>query len=140
MVRFKHRLLKLFRVGAALVFFLLISFFFLDFTGLFPAKLIKGSLGIQFIPSALLFSRQMALSAAGFSLVILITLLFGRLYCSSICPLGILQDFILRISQKGGEKRFRYHPSVKGLRHFVLLITLLTLFTGNVLVLGLLGA
>ena len=30
--------------------------------------------------------------------LIVLTLLFGRVYCSTICPMGILQDVIARIS------------------------------------------
>lgn len=33
-------------------------------------------------------------AATGFFLVFLMTLLFGRLYCSSLCPLGVWFDFI----------------------------------------------
>lgn len=37
------------------------------------------------------------------------TMLFGRIYCSSVCPLGTLQDFVIRFNRKHLTKRsFRF--------------------------------
>jgi len=45
-----------------------------------------------------------------FSIVIwlIITLIFGRIYCSSVCPLGTLQDIAARSTRMG--RRARRHP------------------------------
>ena len=40
-----------------------------------------------------------------------VTLLFGRIYCSVICPLGILQDIIARLGRSGKKNKLRYSPS-----------------------------
>lgn len=35
--------------------------------------------------------------------ILLLTILFGRLYCSVICPLGVVQDFIIWIRREIGK-------------------------------------
>lgn len=48
--------------------------------------------GIQFIPATLTFSMTVIISW------LLITLVFGRIYCSSVCPMGAVQDAVARVS------------------------------------------
>ena len=59
-----------------------------------------------------LIHAAFALSAAAvvviFTVILLSTLLFGRVYCSTICPLGLLQDLIARLTRKFNKKP--YHP------------------------------
>jgi len=55
---------------------------------------------LQFLPSLL------ALNFAVIVGVLLLTLLFGRIYCSIICPMGIFQDVVIWIRRKG-EKLFK---------------------------------
>lgn len=122
----------------AITSFLLISVFFLDFLGLFPATLIKSSLWLQFVPSLLLFSKVFSISAIGFILILIITSLFGRVYCAAFCPLGIFQDVILRIARLFKKIRFKYQPPISWVRNFVLLFTILTAFTGSTIILNML--
>lgn len=53
---------------------------------------------IQFIPALL------ALNAIALAIILAITLIFGRLYCSTICPLGVLQDIIYANTSKKKNK------------------------------------
>ena len=65
----------------------------------------------QLIPWLLNFTQTWAWIATGFLAVLALTLLFGRLYCSMICPLGTFQDIIIRIADKLRKPRrvqFRY--------------------------------
>ena len=55
--------------------------------------------GIQFVPAILAGS----FAAAGG--ILLATLLFGRVYCSIVCPLGILQDVLCSLRRK---RRYAY--------------------------------
>lgn len=73
-------------------FFGTIFFFFLDFAGILPFEL-HILTHIQIIP-AILGSSIGILGG-----LFLLSLLFGRLYCSTICPLGVLQDLIIRMSR-----------------------------------------
>jgi len=60
----------------------------------------------QFVPALL----KTAAGFAGTGILVLagllsITLLFGRVYCSFLCPLGILQDVFIRFSKLAGKRR-----------------------------------
>ena len=78
-------MLKKLRVTLAAIFFICITLLFLDFTGTLHAWL-GWMAKIQFIPAVL------ALNLAVIVLLVLLTLVLGRVYCSVICPLGIFQD------------------------------------------------
>lgn len=110
-------MLKKIRVVAAVIFFLLITLLFLDFTGTLHVWF-GWMAKIQLIPALL------AVNIAVIVFLILFTLIFGRVYCSVICPLGIFQDGISNISKrtkvKGKKKRFSYSPTKSWLRYSVL--------------------
>ncbi|MDR1394783.1 MAG: 4Fe-4S dicluster domain-containing protein, partial [Deltaproteobacteria bacterium] len=67
--------------------------------------------------------------------VLLSVLLFGRIYCSVICPLGLTQDVISSI---GPKRRFRYYPAKNKIRLAVLILFGLAFAAGWPLVFGLL--
>ena len=62
------------------------------------------------------------------------TILLGRLYCSTLCPLGVLQDVINAVSKRiHAKKKFEYKKPVPFIRLVVLLLFLmgyLALFVG----------
>ena len=141
---FRH--LRLLRIWIALVFFLFTVFLFLDFRD-FGARAIAGEvLYLQFVPSLLQFLDKATLGAAGFILVLVLTLVFGRVYCSFVCPLGIFQDVITRLAHKRmanpGEKKSTYRFSYSRPHYFlwyaVLILTVLFFLAGTGLVLNLL--
>lgn len=103
-------MLRVIRTILALICFLAISALFLDFTGTAASNwgwLVR----YQVIPALL--------SANLIAIVVLavVTLLFGRVYCSALCPLGVLQDIAtrIRIWLSGKRKRrlglFNYQPA-----------------------------
>lgn len=50
---------------------------------------------IQFVPLLQrLFFDFSVITAVLFVGIIILTLIFGRFYCSTICPFGILQEFV----------------------------------------------
>lgn len=95
------------RICLATVSLLLTTLLFLDFTGTITR--IAGWLAkIQFVPALL------ALSA--FALVtVVLTLLAGRVYCSIVCPLGIMQDVVIFFRKLFGKKFFCSYPAGKEL-------------------------
>lgn len=120
--------LKVLRVILAIFLFIPVLFFFLDFADLLPDGLSR-LLRRQLVPAIL--------TGATATLIIyfLLTLLFGRIYCSVICPAGILQDIFNRIScigkkKKKGKMRFRYHKPANRLRYIILGITTLLAISG----------
>jgi len=119
---------------------LIFIFIFLDFRGILGEKAFAPILYLQFVPSFLKFIIAGAVSATGFIVVIGLTLLTGRSYCSFLCPLGIMQDAISRI---GGmlKKRFRRYGYKKPwtfLRYFILVMTAGIMLLGGVYVLTIL--
>ena len=80
-------MLRKIRVIAAAVCFVLITLLFLDFTGTVHQWF--GWLAkIQFWPAFLALNVGVVIG------LILLTLLLGRVYCSVICPLGVMQNII----------------------------------------------
>lgn len=117
--------LKRTRRIAAAIFFLLVTLLFLDFTGV--AHLWLGGLAkIQLVPAILAVNVTIVVVLAG------LTLLFGRIYCSVICPLGVMQDGISFVSGKRKRKknRFRYSGAVSRLRYAVLSLFILAPVAG----------
>lgn len=79
----------------------------------------------QFLPAVL------ALNVVVIAVLVVVTLLFGRIYCSVICPLGILQDIIGRLGRIGKKNKMRYSPSKeKKVRYIVWVVFVATLIAG----------
>ena len=91
-------MLRELRIAVAVVMLSLVTFYFIDFAGLLPEGFSVLE-HIQFVPAVL------SLSTAVLVALVALTLLLGRLYCSVICPMGIFQDVIARISRGLGKKQ-----------------------------------
>lgn len=118
-------MLRKFRIIAALFCFLFITLLFLDFTG--SIHVWFGWLAkIQFLPAVL------ALNVAVVLALIILTLIFGRIYCSVICPMGVFQDIVSRISSRRKKKKYRfsYSPAISWLRYGVLAVFIIALVAG----------
>lgn len=86
-------MLKQIRRLSALIFFLGLTWLFLDFTG--TAQTWFGWMAkLQLLPAIL------AVNVAVVVVLALLTIIFGRIYCSVICPLGVLQDLISWVAGK----------------------------------------
>lgn len=121
--------LKRIRVIISLLFFIVLSFVFLDISGSLAPVIDDYPAYLQFIPSLMKFTGAAGLAGAGFIIVLLITSLMGRVYCSSICPLGTLQDIIIYISSKLKKKkrRFKSRKPFTILRYSLLIITAISI-------------
>ena len=114
-------MLKRIRVILATIVFALITLVFLDFTGtihVWFSWLAK----IQFLPAVL------ALNVIVVAVLVILTLLLGRIYCSVICPLGIMQDIIARLNRK--KNRYSYSGEKRVLRYAVLVVFVVLLVVG----------
>lgn len=116
-------MLRKIRLTLAIVSLLLITLLFLDFTGTLHAWF--GWLAkIQFIPAVL------ALNAGVVVLLLLMTFLFGRIYCSVICPLGIFQDVVARIGRIGKKLPYSYSKPKSWLRYGILALFVVAMVAG----------
>ena len=114
-------MLKKIRTILAVVVFALITLLFLDFTGTLHQWL--GWLAkIQFLPAV------MALNVVVVVALVVLTFIFGRIYCSVICPLGIFQDILARIRRK--KNKYSYSKEVKWLRYPVLVLFIMAGLVG----------
>ncbi|HPR73160.1 MAG TPA: 4Fe-4S binding protein [Bacteroidales bacterium] len=79
------------------------------------------------MPSILEYISLKTVLSAGFAVVIVLTLITGRTYCSFLCPLGIGQDIFSRIGGRIRKKfrRYGYKKPFTVLRYSLLGITLL---------------
>lgn len=125
-------MLKILRRILAVVFGLGITWLFVDVSGVAHHQ-VAWMAKLQFLPSA------MALNWVSIALVLVLTLLVGRIYCSVICPLGVLQDVFAWMGKwplfrKNRKARFanRYsHSTPKTwLRFTVLVLFVVMLLAG----------
>lgn len=119
-------MLRKIRIVLAAVFFIGITLLFLDFTGTVHAWL-------GWMAKVQLFPAVMALNLGVVIFLALLTLVFGRVYCSVICPLGVMQDIISWIHGKTKKKnrfRFNYSPAKNVLRYIVLAAFIVALIFG----------
>ena len=116
-------MLKKIRRTLAIVFLLCITLLFLDFTGTAHAWL-GWMAKIQFLPAVL------ALNVGVILLLVALTLFFGRVYCSVICPLGVMQDVFGWMGKKRKKNRYSYSPAKSWLRYGVLAVFIVALLAG----------
>ena len=106
-------MLRKIRTILAAVMLVLITLLFLDFTGTLHHWL-SWCAKIQFLPAV------MALNVVVVVALLVLTLVFGRIYCSIICPLGIFQDMLSRLRRK--KNKYSYSKEVRWLRYPMLVV------------------
>lgn len=118
-------MLRKIRLTLAVLFFVAVTALFLDFTGTIHAWL-GWMAKVQFLPALL------AVNIGVVALLVLLTLLVGRVYCSVICPLGVFQDIVSWINGRRKKKKYRfsYSPEVKWLRYGVFVLFIIALIAG----------
>ena len=104
-------MLKKIRIFLATLVFTALSAFFLDVAQLLPDSFAKLA-AVQIVPALL------AVNVVVLCFLVALTLLLGRVYCSVICPLGILQDIFGRLAERIARKKtkFKYTPARTRLR------------------------
>jgi ferredoxin len=125
-------MLKKIRVGVSVIIFCLISFYFLDFADLLPRRFHLLT-ELQLIPALISFN------AIALIIIFSLTILFGRVYCSSICPMGVFQDVVDWIAKKFHRKKI--YPRLKErkvLRWSIVVLTTVAFFSGFLIVVSIL--
>jgi polyferredoxin len=93
-------MLKKIRVALAIAFFIVISLLFLDISGVLN-KYFAYFAELQFVPALL------SINVVVLILLVLLTFVFGRIYCSVICPTGVYQDIISYFARRIKSKKAR---------------------------------
>lgn len=116
-------MLKRIRQTVAVCSLLLVTLLFLDFTGTVQAWF-GWMAKIQFLPALLALNLGVIIALTG------LTLIFGRIYCSVICPLGILQDVFGWFGRKIRKNRYTYSPGKQKLRYIMLAVMAAAIICG----------
>ena len=116
-------MLKKLRIALAVIFWLGITLLLLDFTGTLHAYL-GWMAKIQFLPAVL------ALNVGVIAGLVLLTLVFGRVYCSVICPLGVFQDGISWLGLHKEKQPYKYKKEHPWLRYGMLVLFIAALVAG----------
>jgi len=108
---------------------LALTLFFCDFAGVMP-HWIHALAHLQVVPAI------MAGSVGILVFLFLLTLVFGRIYCSVVCPLGILQDVFSRLTRRGRKKNrkrrwFSFARPQTVLRYSILALCIVLMFFGS---------
>ena len=115
--------MRIIRIILAAVFLIGITWLFLDFTGTAHAWL-GWMAKLQFLPAVL------ALNVGVIIGLVAITLVLGRIYCSVICPLGVLQDVFAWMGKKAKKNRYSYSKAKNWLRYAVLVVFVVLMVLG----------
>ncbi|MDP2365863.1 MAG: 4Fe-4S binding protein, partial [Ignavibacteria bacterium] len=135
----KNSKLRKIRIAVSIVFLLLTASLFLDITNYLPTKYFSYITFFQFVPSVIKFTNLLIPASIGFVIVLILVLMFGRVYCSSICPLGTIQDITSRLAKNNNKKKkFSYTKEYFWLRYTILALTIIPLFFGKLILVNLL--
>ena len=120
------RRLRLMRILVAAFVLCGLTLSFADFTGAIASNL-KWLARIQFMPAVL------ALSLWTIAAILALTFLFGRVYCSVVCPLGILQDLFFFFGRLFGVRQSAAAPGSRAVFNVVRGALLLVFLAGGFL-------
>ena len=120
-------MLRKIRIALATVMFIGITLLFLDFTGTMHHW-------VSWMPRLQFLEAVLALNVVVIVALIVLTLVFGRIYCSVICPLGIMQDIFGWLGKKAKKNRYTYSKGKYVLRmaFFTFMLILLLLGGGTI--------
>ena len=116
-------MLRKIRITLATLMMIGITWLFVDFTGT-AHHLVGGLAKLQFLEAVL------ALNFIVIAFLLVLTLACGRIYCSIICPLGIMQDIFGWLGKKAKKNRYTYSKAISWLRYGVLVIFIVALVAG----------
>lgn len=130
--------LKKIRVVVSMVVLVYASILFVDWGNSVPGWMRTSLVSLQLGPALTRLVVGIELWSICILIVLLVTLLFGRVYCSSLCPLGTIQDLAIRWSRRGRRRRFRYHQPATTLQYAILMLTLVLALAGSMVLVNLL--
>lgn len=124
--------LRTLRWLVALLVFVATAIVFIDFKEIVPPTWAAWITGVNFVPSAIRLAKGLGIMGIASLAIVVLTLLYGRLYCSFLCPLGTFQDIVSRVGKLFRKKKiYRYGKPYNWLRYSILAIIVASLLTGS---------
>ncbi len=135
---FKLEKLKKIRVIVSLFFFIPTSILFIDPRNGIPSSVSNFLVSLQVIPSLTKVLVYSGTTTIGLIIVVGLTIAFGRVYCSTLCPLGTLQDIIIHVKKKiERKKRYEYIKSPFFFHYSLLVAIIIFTVSGSLTLLNL---
>lgn len=122
------------RIRIAVSLFIFTLFLFLFCGGEKISSFLSSTLlPFQFVPALIrALNNPAAIFIIGLFSVIVVTLIFGRVYCSFLCPLGTFQDIFVALSNKiGWRKKHSFQKPQNLLRYSILGLIIITAALGS---------
>ena len=116
--------LRKIRIALASVMFAGILWLFVDFTG-------TAHHFLAWMAKVQLLEAVLAVNVVVIAALVVLTLVFGRIYCSVICPLGIMMDGFGWLGKKAKKNRYTYSKALSSLRAAVFTGFLILLVLGS---------
>ena len=113
-------MLRTIRITLAAVMLIGITWLFLDFTG-------TAHQWLSWMAQVQLLEAVLALNVVVIAALVVLTLVFGRIYCSVVCPLGIMQDIFGWMGKRAKKNRYTYSKAKTTLRVGVLVFFVICL-------------
>ncbi|MBN1472437.1 MAG: 4Fe-4S dicluster domain-containing protein [Syntrophaceae bacterium] len=127
------------RVVISLIVFVLFLLLFLggENISVFLSSIL---LPLQFVPALIhTVNNPSVLFISGLIFIVVISLIFGRVYCSFLCPLGTLQDIVIALARKTGFRKIHaFRKPNNWLRYSILATTSVFVALGSMSLLNLL--
>ena len=100
-----------------------ITWLFVDFTGTAHHYL-------AWMAKMQLLEAVLAVNVVVVALLAVLTLVFGRIYCSVICPLGIMQDLFGWLGKRAKKNRYTFSKPLSWLRYTMLAVMIVACVAG----------
>ena len=117
-------MLRKIRITLATLMLIGITLLFLDFTGTMHHW-------VSWMPKLQFLEAVLALNVVVIVALLVLTLVFGRIYCSVICPMGIMQDIFGWLGKKAKKNRYTYSKQKHALRIIFFVMMLISLVLGG---------
>lgn len=114
------------RIAVAIAVWTVVTYALVSY-GMTVPSLARRIEDVQFLNAAMLFSLSTII------VWLIATLVFGRIYCSVACPLGVFQDIcarLTRLGRRGRRRQYHYRAPLTKCRNISLAIVLIAIFLG----------
>lgn len=119
------------RIIISSISFVVVTALFLDIKNCIPPSWNSTLLVLQFGPAMIKTISSFGIAFFGLFFVSVLTVLFGRVYCSHLCPLGTLQDIIIWFGKKKYKHRIFPFQKTNYIFHYSFTAAIILLAIGG---------